>query len=338
MQVSFRQGIIKAQNAGWLTKTNSGAATVDINASPLYPVVISFAHYSANYLFTLNTNTITNHPQGGWGYGNPPPGGQNGALPASGHAFLYWDIDLSTGALAYGWTAYAPIVSSSQPVGVYNDQHWFDTTNVRMRVYRQVGSNPGIWQDKVRLFAGSWNSGTLTVNGTGTQVGITGGPFETGDILYGTNSQPLKQSDGTFVTTSSQLMINQTNGQNVQLDAAVYFAEASTEIPAFYLVYYQPNGQIGLCSSNAIGNWVGGMVVQPLAENSVGRVIVNGIIRNDQWPLVLNLGASINAPVFLDPYGNISVTPPTAGFVQQVGMVVSADTILLNIFPPVILS
>lgn len=331
MKIPFRQGIIRYQTnlsaPDFLRKTSLSGTSIDLIVSP-EPTIFTMAHYSANYIFE-ETRTIV----GAWGGGGV--GSMNGPLVASGQTqYLFWDIDLATGELSRGWTLLSPVISPEPPVNPQHDQHWFDTANSRMRVFRRPNlSSNGVWQDKVRLFAGVYDqNANIVPMPIGSQVGITGGQWSAGNLILGTNNKPLKQSDGTFVTTESDLIIYQTSGQNVKFDMALVFAMASEEIPKFYCVSFQPDRRIGLASSNDSSRFVSGIVVEDLHENEVGQVITNGVVRNEQWHWNT---ADINKPLFIGAAGNLRLTPPTVGTVQQVGFVYDQDSIYFNLFPPV---
>lgn len=330
MRISFRQGIIRHQTTlsgpNWLQKTSLAGTSIDLNADT-EPVVFTCAHYAANYLFE-QTQTII----GAWGSG--APGSINGALVPLGQTqYLFWDIDLATGALTHGWTLIPPMVTPIEPTTPAPDTHWFDTTNTRMRVFRKPGAAAGTWQDKIRLFAGTYDQNAIIIpNIIGSQVGLTGGNWSAGNLILGVNNKPLKQSDGTFATTESDLIIQQTSGQNVRFDMALVYAMASEEIPKFSLVTFQPDRRIGLASSNQPTRFVSGIVTQDLYQDEVGQIISNGVVRNEQWDWQ---PSEINAPLFLGTNGEIRLNPPNAGFVQQVGYVYDQDSIYFNIFPPV---
>lgn len=330
MKIGFRQGIIRRQTnlsaPDFLRKTSLSGNSIDLIVSP-EPTVITMAHYGANYLFEEARTVV-----GAWGGGGL--GSLNGPLVAVGQTqYLFWDIDLATGQLARGWTLIPPIITPVEPTNPLPDTHWFDTTLTRMRVFRKPGAAPGVWQDKIRLFAAIYDSNAIIVHyPIGSQVGITNGEWSCGNLILGTNNKPLKQSDGTFVTTETNLIIYQTSGQNVKFDMALVFAQASEEIPKFYCVSFQPDRRIGLASSNSHYNFVSGIVVEDLNQEEVGQVITNGVVRNEQWNWT---PAQINKPLFVGPTGELLLTPPIAGTVQQVGFVYDQDSIYFNLFPPV---
>lgn len=330
MKLTFRQGIIRTRSTitapQFLQKSSLTGSSVDLIISP-EPVVFTTAHGSANYLFE-ETKSIT----GAWGTG--ALGSVNGPMTEIGETqYLYWDINLATGELTRGWTIVPPIVTSSEPTDPEVDTHWFDTVSTKMKVYKKPTNSEGYWQDKVRLFAGTFDaSGRVTAYPIGSQVGITNGQFSAGNIILGANNKPLKQADGTFVTTETDLIIYQTSGQNVKFDMALVFAQASEEIPKFFLVTFQPDRKIGLASSTNTTSFVSGIVVEDLYQDEVGQVITNGVVRNEQWNWTTS---QINKPLFCGPSGQVTLTPPAFGVVQQIGFVYDQDSIYLNLFPPV---
>lgn len=345
MKVSFRQGIIRCKmvpSSGGPSSTptllflqaNSNGSSVDLIASQQEPTVVNFSHYSVNYL-AEETKSITS----AWGGGvEVIPGAakdiNNSPMTSSGVQYLYWDIDLGTGALRRGWTDKGLILSNIEPVNPLDDQHWYDLATNRMRVWRQIGAT-GHWLDKIRVFAGVYTAtGTIVPflpSITGSQIGING-DFNTGHLMIGSNGKPLRQADGTFVTTESELIVQQTSGQNIKFDSAVVFAQAGEELPKFSLVYFRNDRRLGMASHLNANCFISGMVVEDLNENEVGQVITNGAIRNEQWAWP---DSAINKPLFCSAAGHLTTTPPSVGISQQVGFVYDVDSIYLNLFPPV---
>lgn len=331
MKINFRQGIIRAQTSvsapQFVQKSSLSGTAVDLIISP-EPVIFTTAHASANYLFEESISI-----DGAWGSG--AIGSVNGPMAELGETqYLFWDINLATGELTRGWTLVPPIVNVAEPPHPVHDMHWFDTVNFKMRVYKKPSpSAEGYWQDKVRVFAATYTtSGLVTPMPIGSQIGVTGGPWSAGNIILGVNNKPLRQSDGTFVTTESDLIVYQTSGQNVKFDMALVFAQASEEIPKFHLVRFESDRKIALASSTNLFSFVSGIVVEDLYQEDVGQVISNGVVRNEQWDWAAD---KINKPVFCGPSGQVTLTPPPFGVVQQVGYVYERDSIYLNIFPPV---
>jgi hypothetical protein len=346
LKINFRQGIVRYKSivngSAWLQISSLDNLKVDINVGQ-EPVILTFAHYGNNYLIE-ETRSVA----GAWG-----------PFPNNTTQYLYWDVDLGTGALTRGWTPIPPIISGTEPINPLSDAHWFDTINTRMRVFKKPNASPGSWQDKVRLFAGVWGSipqsyiennnligttsGPLNFYGLGTQVAIVG-PSDHGNIILGSNNKPLKQSDGTFATTESELIIQQTSGQNVKFDMALVYAQAEEELPKYSLISFRPWHRIALASCTNLYSFVSGMVIADHHQEEMAQVITNGVVRNEQWDFQ---DAEINKPIFCGPAGEITLIPPTptpsltvAGtfdpvVVQQVGFVYERDSIYMNLFPPV---
>lgn len=329
MKLTFRQGIIRSPSSitapQFLQKSRTASTAVDLIISP-DPVVFTIAHQHANYLFE-ETRSIDM----AWGGGQP--GSINGPMPELGQTqFLFWDINMVTGELTRGWTLVPPIVNGREPTNPDNDTHWFDLTTNKMKVYK-TNSTGGYWQDKIRLFAAEYSSsGQVNVLPIGSQVGINTGNWSAGNLILGVNNKPLRQSDGTFVTTESDLIIYQTSGQNVKFDMTLVYAQASEEIAKFYLVSFLSDRRISLASSNNYNSFVSGIVTEHLYEGEVGQIISNGVIRNEQWNW---LPSEINKPVFCGPTGEITLSPPKIGVVQQVGYIYDEDSIYLNLYPPI---
>jgi hypothetical protein len=343
VKIPFRQGIVRIPNGpSWLQATSLTGSTVDLNVAQ-EPIVITFAHYTGNYLFEEARALQGNRAA----WGSDSPGTINGPIPQGQTSYLFWDVDLVSGALGHGWTLVKPVVAATEPPNPIPDMHWFDTTNTRMRVWKQASlQSAGAWVDKIRLFAATYVSNANIVPGVqigaqgssvviGSQVGLDNGEWEHGNLILGSNNKPLKQADKTFVTTESQLIVQQTSGQNVKFDATLVFAQALEPIPSYTLVSFAPDRSIQIAKSSDIYNYVSGMITTGLDREEVGQVITNGVIRNPQWGVDGVFDGHINKPVFCGVTGELRLTPPVFGLIQQVGFVYELDSIYLNLFPPV---
>jgi hypothetical protein len=329
VQIPFRQGIVRRPTVltgpDWLQKTSLSGTSIDLNIGT-ESTIISFAHYGANYSFDEDRTIV-----GAWGGGGV--GSMNGPLAAAGQTqYLFWDVDLGTGSLTRGWTLVPPINSFNEPLNPVDDMHWFDLSQNVMRVYKFNGVT-GYWIDKVRLFAAAYDSsGSILPYALGSQVGINTGVYTTGNIILGTNNKPLKQSDGTFVTTETDLIIYQTSGQNVRFDMALMFAMAAEELPKYYLVKFLPQNRIALASSLDTQNFARGMVIADHHQEEMAQVISSGYVRNEQWSWQ---DSSINKPIFCGMTGEISLTCPTVGVAHIVGHIADATSIYLNFQSPI---
>lgn len=319
MQLNFRQGIVRHQTdiagtATFVRKSGNGDDHIDLICDET-PLIFTAAHGANNYLVQFS-KTIPD----AWG-----------PLVAVGQTqYLYWDISLLTGAVTFGFTLVNPYFGVNAPPNpITNDQHWFDTTANIMKVW-----NGSKWLPKIRVFAATYNnSAVLVVRQRGTQVNKNEA-CDAGNILIGKNNSPLRDTDGTFVTTESNLIVNHTTGENVRFDAAQLFAQATGFIPKFSLVSYVAPRKVQLASYLNTSLEVNGIMVDEYFTGEVGNVIAHGLVRNDQWDFQSN---QVNKPLFCGQNGEVTLTPPPVGMLQEIGYVYDADTIYMSIQMPIIM-
>lgn len=324
MKLYFRQGIARAQsdtigsNRTFLQfgRSVAGGQFIDLVVSP-DPTIIVFAHYDANYIVE-ESHTITD----AWG-------------PFSGTTtrYLYWDLNRVTSALSRSYTTVEPVLNSGlPPSSPVPNQHWFDAQNTVMKYWD--GSK---WIECIRVFAGTLRSGAIILPyPIGSQCGISGydGEYEGGSIIFDTYNKPLLQSDGTFVTTISNLAIVYNAARKIKFESEATTGIAVETIPKFSLVQMRPGRRIALAKSDNYMSRISGIITEDLNENEVGTLISDGPIRNDSWHFSAGY---VNRPVFCGINGEVTVTPPQSGVLQAAGYVYDTDTIYMNIFPPVIL-
>lgn len=316
MLLSFRQGIARYQTdtlatATFLQRSPGTGDFIDLIVAP-DPTIIVFAHKSANYVVE-ELRTITQ----AWG-----------PISGSGTLYLYWDVNLLTGELTRGITTLPPIISAVPPATPANDQHWFDTDQTTMRVWS------GKWIDKVRVFAGYLTSGSIIrPYSLGSQVGIAG-EFEGGSIVLDAYNKPLRQSDGTFVTSTTSLVIVNGGANRVKFETEIMGGMAVEPLPKFSLVQVRPGRRLVLARHTDYMSRIAGIVTEDVWTNEVAYVITDGLIRNEQWSWPTN---KIGRPIFCGPHGQITTTPPTSGVLQIAGFVHDVDTIYLNVYQPIIL-
>lgn len=275
------------------------------------PVTFTIAHFGANYLFEENKSI-----QRAWG-------------PMNAHGqtqYLYWDVSLLNAQITHGFTLLSPYNSPTPPPNPLVDMHWFDTSVNCMKVW-----NGTKWLPKLRVFAATYNSNaTLITRPRGSQINITG-DFEAGNILLGQNSYPLRDSDGTFITTESNLIIAGSSNENVKLDAALQFAEADEFIPGFSLISFSGPQHIKLASYLTTNKQVHGLVRKDYMTGEICTVISNGLVRNEQWSWE---NINIGNPLFCGLHGEVTLDPPPTGIIQQVGYVYDTNAIVLNLMTP----
>lgn len=279
------------------------------------PTVLAFAHRRANYLVELSKSV----PEA-WG---PIVTGKTN--------YLYWDINLISGEITRGITVLPVMYTGAAPAAPLFDQHWFDLQDMVMKTW-----NGRKWLEVIRLFAGEVrNSSTLISYSSGSsQAGLFGALYETGNIIYDVYGKPLRQSDGTFATSSTQFLLSNTSSKSVKLEGDLIAGQASEPIPAYSLVRQTSGSKIGLASSSDPYSRVCGIVTTDLYPGEVGYVVSNGLIKNKEWDFPAD---RIGRPVFCGTLGNVTANPPVSGVLQIIGFVFDKDTVNLGIQQVIIL-
>lgn len=318
MKLQFRQGIVRTQidiagTANFIRENGSDNRYIDLVCDN-GPVVFTLAHANNDYLVEINKTFAK-----AWG-----------PVQAVGQTqYLYWDISLLDATVTYGFTVVYPYYGPTAPTSPQADQHWFDTTNKLMKVW-----NGSKWNIKLRVFAGVYNNSAVVIpNSRGTQVGLNNS-CDAGNIILGRNNYPLHDADGTFVTSESKLVIGHTSSETVRFEAAMLYAQATETIPEYSLVSYVAPRKVKLATYLDTNLMVNGIMTQNYFVGDVGNVISNGLVRNDQWTFNL---ADIGQRLFCGVNGEVTLTPPPTGVVQEIGYVYDIDTIYLNIQQPIIM-
>lgn len=317
MRVTFRQGIARYQtdvNATptFLQKSPLNVQFVDLVVSP-DPTIIIFAHKNATYVFE-ETKTVRN----AWG-------------PFTGPTtyYLYWDIDLLTAQITRGITIHPPIISGVAPVSPPTDQHWFDSLNTVMKVWNGVK-----WVEKIRVFAATYSSSAvIKPYPLGTQVGITG-DFETGSIILDSFLNPLRQSDGSFVTSTTDMSVVGVGTRRVRFESDLVTLMANEYIPKNSLIHLQAGRKAILARSTDIMTRVDGIALEDMHAGETSIIVTGGLVKDNTWSWPVN---SVNRPLFCGPTGELTLIPPTQGVLQRVGYVFDTDAIYIDIHPVVML-
>ena len=314
MKLFFRQGIVRCattlEGPTFLQRTSSpDDSFVDLSISGS-PVVITFAHKNANYVFE-EAKTVRK----AWG-------------PFSGTTtrYLFWDVNVLTGELTRGSTTLQPVHSGVSPLNPANDQHWFDMLSTTMKVWTTSGG--GRWVEKIRVFAGTYYSGSnIEAEGVRSQAGING-QYEGGNLILDSFSVPLRQSDGSFVTTVNNLSVVSVATKKVKFETEVLNLMALNNIPKFTCVQTRPGRRMTSALSTDRMSRVAGIALEDVYEGEVSTVVSAGLIRSDTftWP-----STSVNRPLFCGPSGELTLTPPTQGVLQQVGFVYDTDAVYVDI-------
>jgi hypothetical protein len=242
-------------------------------------------------------------------------------------------VNLLDGTLTRGFTLIPPVNSAAAPPTPAEGQHWFDTANMLMKVWTLNGQS-GKWVTKVRVFACIYNSNAQIIpiqTSTGSQVNVNT-PCEAGHILMNDVGNPLRDRDGCLLTTESSLLISRSATSPIKLETAIIDVQATEYIPAFYLVSFIGRHKVALASSNRIDRQVGGIMLEDMYPGEVRRVVLNGNVSYDQWTWP---DTAIGRPVFCGPTGEVTLSPPQTGIVQQVGLVFDAQTVTINLMIPI---
>lgn len=273
-----------------------------------------FAHKEANYVIE-EPRTI----QRAWG-----------PIQPAVTTYLYWDLNLLTGGLSRGVTTKPPMYTSSPPSNPVPDQHWFDTVETVMRIW-----NGTKWIEKVRVFAGYIAGGSaIHPYGAGeSQAGIVG-DFEGGNLVLDSYNKPLRQSNGTFVTTSTDLLVVNTASKKIKFETEVLSGMAAEPLPKFTLVQIRPGRRLIPARPANYMTRITGIVVEDLDPNEVGIVVSDGLIRNEGWNFPPE---AVDRPVFAGPNGEVTLIPPQVGVCQAAGVVYDADSIYMDVMSPIIL-
>lgn len=286
---------------------------IDFDAN-IEPTILSFAHKDANYLIEM-TRSI----ESAWG-----------PLVPNKVNYLYWDVNLISGEITRGITIIPIMYSGSPPPDPVFDQHWFDMQTTTMKVW-----NGRKWLDAIRVFAAEATASSITSYAqSSSQAGIVNGEYHTGNILYDVYGKPLRQSDGTFATSSSQFTLSNTSSKSVKLEGDLFAAQADEPIPAFSLVRQISNKKIKLATYADVYCRICGIITTDLYPGEVGYIIANGLIKNKEWNFPPQ---KIGKPVFCGPFGAVSLNPPKSGVLQIIGYIYDVDSINMNIQQVIIL-
>jgi len=315
MRINFRQGLIS------YTKDGTGAPQfllasqtpgfISLIVSPT-PVTATFAHGGSDYLQTFDVTVPT-----AWG-----------PVQGSTPTYLYWDIDLLSAAVSYGTTVLEPTFGATPPPAV-EDQHWFDTTTNKMRVWSAAANK---WVERVRLFAGSVIGSQIIPQEAGSQVGLNV-PSNAGYIMLDSLLRPFRTSADELLTTDTPVRIKTTSGTSGVLStppSAITAVRAAQNIPAMTLVYFVGENLVAAASSDPglVQRQIPvGIIQQPLAANEIGNLSLHGAITYDQW----DWSDSLGKPVYCNSYGRLTTSRPQGVLAYRIGTIQNHNTILLNI-------
>lgn len=291
MVVNFRHGII----AGPTTPTTGyvNFLTVQSNTVSIVltnkPLVFTIAQGPTNYLFT-----ITNDVPAAWkNFGTA-------TYPSGVDYHLYVDIHRTTGVVTYGQTRYEPIISKTAPKNPKLDQHWFDTTTIRHKVWQGTQ-----WVERIRLFFGKFiNSSTIQGRPLGTQIGITQ-PTLAGKIIYADNGLPVRKSTGEFFTTEDSIFTDGKLYGPDTLDTRLVPAIAGEAIPSTAVVRFSDFSTVSLAEYEHTSSDLIGVARTAGPTNSTIEVRFSGVVTNSQWNW-----SKPGALLWVDRNGELTETDP----------------------------
>ncbi len=316
MNLTFRQGLARYQTDVYATPTflqrSSLGGYIDLVVSP-DPTVIVFAHRAGTYVVE-EARTV----QQAWG-----------PFDHGSSRYLYWDVDLLTAGLTRGATGLPPVTNVAAPPSPAIDQHWFDLADPVMKVW-----NGSKWIEKLRVFAGTFSSQAIIQPAPlGTQAAQTGA-FDGGSIVLDAYNKPLRQFDGTFVTSATELSIVNAAPKRVRFEAALISGMASEYIPKFSFVQAREHDRLALARSDDWRSRIVGLIDEDLYESEIGLVTTDGVVSNQQWSWP---AASIGRPIFCGATGEVTLAPPRVGVSQVAGYVYDPTSVFLRIHSVTIL-
>lgn len=332
MKQNFRQGVVTggvAVNTGTpsylvFNQTND---TVNVASNSVagatMSVVISASYGTFEYIYEQNGSQVD-----AWG---PFSWAQSwGTAPNVPVYYLYWDISLSTGLLSRSYTPFAPVVSARQPVNPANSQHWFDMTDTVMKVW-----NGNVWIPVIRVFAGSIapNNAPISTLAFGSQVGLTypttlDDMVDAGYILFGANLNAIKDVDGNFLSSATQILAN-TGGtftSPIQIESTSTQMIADEAIPAFSAVTATVENMMTLASPYDVNMRAIGIVDVDVPERGAAQIRSFGAMYNPQW----NWNPLAGLDIYLGGGGQLVQGQPQING-QKLGTIIGPTAILIDI-------
>lgn len=311
MLVKFRHGIIKQKKD---SVGNPSSIYVDgnlfrISATKKDPFGFTIAHGEFDYQFNItDSNLVWKIEPGTWN--------------------LYVDVDFLTATISTGKTNLPVYYTGFEPQDGTEGQHWYNTTTNVMKVLVD-----GQWNDVLRLFVASANGADLIQARVGSQF-ISNTPRNPLFPTFDTFGYPMRvrrpkdavgQIPGFLGSTTEDKSPSKTL---VRMGDFLIGATTVTQVPPAGLVHLLPGNKVCFSDSTSPYNHVIGMVVNGAEPNQLVDIKTFGFVTYEPWEWT---DAEISRPVFSDGAGNVVSRPPKTGNLQQVGFILSKDTIFLDI-------
>lgn len=314
MKLNFRQGVVKGKLGEYLYY-NSLNNCIGLNITD-FPVIATLAHRSVDYLIQESYAVSTAWGPLVW----DPAWGQQ---PPTVTYYLYWDINIATGVMTRGFTYLAPLYSTNAPSSPRINQHWFDLVDTSMKVW-----NGASWSPAIRVFAGSFTATAPSFKPLGSQVGLNV-QCEAGFVLFGNDLKGIKKGDGTFMTASSDVLVNQGGYTSpVRLEALSTDNLAGEALAQFTCATMLAPGVVGAASSADVERRAIGLVLNDAIVGDSVQIITHGIVVNQDWNWSFDDGKDL----YCGPTGELTQTQPTTlNVAQKMGSILSATSIALSI-------
>ncbi len=307
MRVSFRQGIVRCLDAGFLTV---GPNYVSLNVLDT-PTVITLAHGSTDYLFVEQRSAPN-----AWG-----------PITPNVDQWLYWDLNTTTAARTFGITLLRPIIQHNPPSSPINDQHWFDTSTGTMKVWNGTAHR---WVERIRVFACELNDGAVPLSMSnnspdfkGTQVGVAQSCLAGVILTDVATGKPLRTSDNKFLTGETKLQAITGATSSLRTEAIICEAEAQENMSAYTIVRFIDFGKIIAANQFTVNTEQQfGIIENDANIGDVVTVTTTGVISNPNWAW-----STINSLLYSDDQGQMTTIP--IGTSAPIGIVIDVNKILL---------
>lgn len=324
MRLNFRQGIARSRAVlgvpDFLTYNNM-FSTVDVNITEPW-LIVTAAFKGKDYLIEERANQSQS-----WGPFNWDSAHWGVAPPVITYQ-LFWDVNLATGAITKGYTPWAPLYGSTEPINPRIDQHWFNLTDNVMYVWDSTA-----WQQKCRVFAAAFGPGTLSITHRPffSQVGYNAVDITAGYITYGEDAKGIRLDDGTFLTSATNLFVNTGRYSSpINLEASSTAMIAGEAIPAFSCVTNSDLSTCMLANPFNVNGYPIGVTTKEAIVGEAVEFMSEGVLYNDQWDWDFNLGKDIYCGV----NGVLYQGDPTLATLNgelKVGTILSAVSIQVHI-------
>jgi hypothetical protein len=163
----------------------------------------------------------------------------------------------------------------------------------------------------------------------GTQVGI-GTSVNAGFVMRDETGTAIRDGAGKFLTTESEVIIgNGVSARSPQfaMERLNNYSRAYETIPAFSLITFGGNNEIGLASGINPNKPAIGIVTNDVVTGDNANWIQGGVITNPNW----NWSTATSRILYCGPHGELTTTKPTSTLIQRVGAILSATSVLIQI-------